>query len=291
MIVISDLHWRVDTPSWRREENYAKDVLRPKMQWIIDSYPTDDIVIAGDVFHRPSDMAATFDLMEFLHHNNHTLYAVRGQHDMVNHNEAEVHTGFNILALSGLLKPIDNETHINGHCVNGVNWGDTVAVSANSRILVAHVCLAQANDNIPNSTPVKSFATEAMEKGYRYVFTGDNHQRFTYGDTLFNAGCFHRMTQDLRDQSPGFWLFNDMSAPPTIVEIACNDVKVNEAYVKGAERQKVVASAKFAEALSSAQRKPGATFIDSLKESMAQAEAGVAAILQEIVTNCEGVHT
>ena len=28
MLVISDLHWRCDTPAWRKESDYAKQVLR-----------------------------------------------------------------------------------------------------------------------------------------------------------------------------------------------------------------------------------------------------------------------
>lgn len=64
MLVISDLHWRCDTPAWRKEEDYAKQVLRPQLASLLDT--GEPVIVAGDVFHRSADFAATYDLFTFL---------------------------------------------------------------------------------------------------------------------------------------------------------------------------------------------------------------------------------
>ena len=101
MLVISDLHWRCDTPAWRKEADYAKQVLRPQLASLLDT--GEPVIVAGDVFHRASDMAATYDLFTFLKERGAVLYAVRGQHDMTLHSKEFEETGFNLLVKAGLI--------------------------------------------------------------------------------------------------------------------------------------------------------------------------------------------
>jgi metallophosphoesterase superfamily enzyme len=123
MLIISDLHYRCDTPAWRKESDYAKQVLRPQLASLLDT--GEPVIVAGDVFHRSADFAATYDLFTFLKERGAVLYAVRGQHDMTLHSKEFEETGFNLLVKAGLIKLHGSGTapHRCVPCVR-LGWGE-----------------------------------------------------------------------------------------------------------------------------------------------------------------------
>lgn len=288
MFVISDLHWRCDTPSWRKETKYG-DVLRDKMQGMLNAAnENESVVIAGDVFHRATDFNALYDLYVCLSSFKPQIpiYAVRGQHDMLFHSKNFEATAFNLLVEAGLIIPLTNEPlEIEGFSVVGMNWGDAIPETP-SDILVAHVSVNHGEDTIPGAETARAFRAKA--KDFRYVFTGDNHKRFEV-DGLYNAGCFHRMTADLVDQTPAVWRVIDGEV--TLHELCSSSPLVNEAYIaKQSKEKKMAAGEEFVAALSSVRGKGGAdTFLMCLRTAEAEATGAVKETLADIIQQCEEV--
>lgn len=301
MLVISDLHWRTDTPSWRKEPCYATTVLRPQLAKVFDMDP--NVCVAGDVFHRSADFEAVFDLMTFLLERKARLYAVRGQHDMKYHNESLAETGFNLLAHIGLIVPLDDKpVEIDGLSICGYGWGREIP-ECGGDVLIAHVSVSHGNAVIPGADTATAFREKA--KNFRMVFTGDNHVRFSISDALeyqgrytysqcgiFNAGCFHQMSADLIQQCPIAWHVNGEIIQ--MFHIPYSEPMVNEAYmVHKAKGKAEVAGAEFVTALAEARKRGGGNaFLAALKKARPDVEdPAVKELLGEIIKICEEAHT
>ena len=292
MLVISDLHWRCDTPAWRKEEDYAKQVLRPQLASLLDT--GEPVIVAGDVFHRSADFAATYDLFTFLKERGAVLYATRGQHDMTYHNESMVRTGVNLLVAGGLIKLLGAKvTTIEGRSVCGMGWGEELPDWTGGDFLIAHVSVSHGDAVIPGATTATAF----RERNRRFgtIFTGDNHKRFALPDTeasgLYNAGCFHQMSVDLIDQPPAAWhvlpngyveLFQIPFTPPMI----------DESYALSKDKGKTVAGAEFVKALAEARNQGSADiFMNTLRAAAGEATGETKVLLNECVKRCEESHT
>ena len=291
MLVISDLHWRCDTPSWRKEPDYAKQVLRPQLASLLDT--GEPVIVCGDVFHRAADFAATYDLFTFLKERGAVLYAVRGQHDMLNHNDTQVETGFNLLVEAGLIRVLGaDRTGLEGYSIRGMGWGEEMPPDGD--ILIAHVSISHGDAVIPGATTARAFREKA--KGFLLVFTGDNHRRFSLPDTetsgLYNAGCFHQMSSDLADQIPAAWRVNaDGTVEPRL--IASPEPMVDESYMLRQKKGKeAAAGAEFVKALAEARSHGGGDiFMDTLQTALVEAEGGIKELLGEVVRKCKEAHT
>ena len=285
MLVISDLHWRADTPSWRREADYSRQVLRPQLGALLDT--GEAVCVAGDVFHRSADFEATYDLLSFLIERDARLYAVRGQHDMKYHNETLSETGFNLLAQVGRIVPLDeNPIEIEGHTVCGYGWGRELP-QCGADILIAHVSVSCGNAVIKGAPSAESFRAKAAKFGT--VFTGDNHKRFEIPG-LYNAGCFHQQTADLADQPPAAWRV-DAAGNVSLWEFPSPEPMVDEAYAMRGEKGTHVAGEEFVKALAEAKSKGGAdVFLTILRNAETSVE-GAAALLRDTIRLCEEAHT
>lgn len=288
MLVISDLHWRTDTPSWRKEPNYSRDVLRPQLGTLLDT--GEAICVAGDVFHRSADFEATYDLLSFLIERDAKLYAVRGQHDMTYHNETLAETGFNLLAQVGRIIPLDAKPiEIDGYCVSGYGWGRDIpkAVTSND-ILVAHVSVSYENAVIRGADSASAFRAKTAD--FESVFTGDNHKRF-HIPGLYNAGCFHRQTADLAGQTPAAWRVG-RDGNVTLWEFPSPEPMADEAYALRGEKGTHVAGEEFVRALAEAKSKGGMdVFLASLRNAVPTTDGTVKELLLETITICEEAHT
>lgn len=288
MLDISDLHWRTDTPSWRREADYSRQVLRPQLGALLDT--GEAVCVAGDVFHRSADFEATYDLLSFLIERDARLYAVRGQHDMKYHNETLAETGFNLLAQVGRIVPLDAEPiEIDGHWVSGYGWGRDIPKAATGNgILVAHVSVSYENAVIRGADSASAF--RAKTAGFKSVFTGDNHKRFQI-DGLYNAGCFHQQAVDLADQKPAAWRV-DRDGNVTLWEFPSPEPMVDEAYALRGEKGTHVAGEEFVRALAEAKSKGGAdVFLTALRNAETTAEGAAKELLQRTIKLCEEAHT
>lgn len=288
MLIISDLHWRCDTPSWRAEKDYSAEVLRPQLQACFDTGHS--VVVAGDVFHRAADFDAAYDLLAFLKDSGAVLYAVRGQHDMIDHAGVQSATGFNLLAKAGVIVPLGAEpVYEGGVYLYGMGWGEAVPGTLYpDSILVAHVSVRFGAENLPDFEPLASFRDRT--KHFRWVFTGDNHIRGS-GLGVYNAGCFHQMTADLENQAPAAWKFVSSDFPPCeLWSIPCKPPVVNIAR-RGQEKGRAAAGAEFAEALDKARNSGGsAAFVDALAKAAVGLNEFQAELLREIVRKCKESH-
>lgn len=289
MLIISDLHWRTDCPAWRKESDYAKQVLRPQLASLLDT--GEPVIVAGDVFHRSADFAATYDLFTFLKERGAVLYATRGQHDMTYHNESMVRTGVNLLAAAGLIKLLGAKvTTIEGRSVCGMGWGEDVPVTAQQcDILIAHVSVSHGDAVIPGATTATAFREKA--KGFTWVFTGDNHKRFKT-DGLYNAGCFHQMSADLADQPPAAWHYTGDGEPQLRRIVEAPPPMIDESYALSKNKGKTVAGAEFVQALAEARNQGSADiFMNTLRAAAGEAVGETRVLLNECVKKCEEGHT
>ena len=289
MLVISDLHWRCDTPAWREEADYAAQVLRPQLASLLDT--GEPVIVAGDVFHRPADFAATYDLFTFLKERGAVLYAVRGQHDMTLHSKEFEETGFNLLVKAGLIVPLGaTPTLIEGTAVCGMGWGEVPTCFAN--ILIAHVSISHGDAVIPGATSAEAWRMTKEVRGFPLVFTGDNHKRFSIPkDDLFNAGCFHQMSADLVDQPPAAWHIT-ATGNVELWEIPFTPPMIDESYALSKHKGKTVAGAEFVKALAEARNQGGADiFMNTLRASASEATGETKVLLNECVKKCEESHT
>jgi len=292
VLVVSDLHWRCDTPSWRKEENYAAQVLRPQLASLLDA--GEPVIVAGDVFHRAADFAATYDLFTFLKERGAVLYAVRGQHDMTLHSKEFEETGFNLLAKAGLIAPLGAKPcRIDALRVCGMGWGEDVP-ACNADVLIAHVSVSHGDAIIPGATTATAFRQKAS--AFQLVFTGDNHKRFCIRDEefsgLYNAGCFHQMTDDLADQPPAAWRVIDGEV--RLWPIPHKPPMVDESYLARKDKGRVAAAGvEFATALAEARSKGGGdVFLSTLKKAEPNVEdAGARELLKGLIKLCEEAHT
>ena len=292
MLVISDLHWRCDTPAWRKEEDYAKQVLRPQLASLLDT--GEPVIVAGDVFHRSADFAATYDLFTFLKERGAVLYAVRGQHDMTLHSKEVEETGFNLLVKAGLIVPLNVvQAEFDGFGVCGMGWGEEVPEARFGDILIAHVSVSHGDAVIPGATTATAFREKA--KAFKLVFTGDNHKRFSIPEThfggLYNAGCFHQMSADLINQPPAAWhVLPDGSVE--LFQIPFTPPMIDESYALSKDKGKTVAGAEFVNALAEARNQGSADiFMNTLKAAASEATGETKALLNECVKKCEESHT
>ena len=77
MYVISDLHWRVDTPSWRKEPDYSS-VLRGQFGWLLSQ--GEPVLVAGDWFPLAvQNVAGTIEYMRVTARAGDVMTVVRGQ--------------------------------------------------------------------------------------------------------------------------------------------------------------------------------------------------------------------
>ena len=292
MLVISDLHWRCDTPAWRKESDYAKQVLRPQLASLLDT--GEPVIVAGDVFHRSADFAATYDLFTFLKERGAVLYAVRGQHDMTLHSKEIEETGFNLLVKAGLIVPLNVvQAEFDGFGVCGMGWGEEVPEARFGDILIAHVSVSHGDAVIPGATTATAFREKA--KGFKLVFTGDNHKRFSLPDTeasgLYNAGCFHQMSADLINQPPAAWhVLPDGSVE--LFQIPFTPPMIDESYALSKHKGKAVAGAEFVKALAEARNQGSADiFMNTLRAAAGEASGETKVLLNECIKKCEECHT
>lgn len=285
MLVISDLHWRTDTPAWRKETDYAGQVLRPMLGACLDT--DEPVVVCGDVFHRSANFRDTYNLFEFLHDRGQAIYAVPGQHDKVNHSNSIVETGFNLLERAGVLRVLKwdyRSQRIDGHLIGGMGWGDELPEGGD--ILIAHVTIAHGNDNIPGATSASAFADNA--NGFKLKFTGDNHRRFSIPEKgLYNAGCFHRMTSDLEDQKPAAWRVSP-EGEVTLWEIPSPEPMIDIAYKMRSEKQSQVAGEEFVKALVDARENGGGdVFLATLEKAVSEHTGAIKKLLDEVIKKCK----
>jgi len=216
---------------------------------------------------------------------------------MTLHSKEVEETGFNLLVKAGLIVPLtDAATEIEGHHVFGMGWGEQIPNPpgvGQPLTLIAHVSVSHGDAVIPGATTATAFRQKA--KGFKLVFTGDNHKRFSIPEThfggLYNAGCFHQMSADLINQPPAAWhVLPDGSVE--LFQIPFTPPMIDESYALSKHKGKAVAGAEFVKALAEARNQGSADiFMNTLRAAAGEASGETKVLLNECVKKCEESHT
>ena len=216
VILMSDLHLRMDTPICRTEEEFMPAQWR-KLQYIKDLQAKHDCVVlcAGDLFHhwKPSPWLLS-KTMEHLPARFHTIY---GQHDLTQHSLPDQDkSGVHALKTAGALTVLP-----------GVHWGQEPAqeylsscdnstllfakpYSKQRKILVWHKMNYQGSPPWPGCTDPKAGKLLRKYPEYDLILTGDNHKPFTEeyeNRILVNPGSLMRQSADQADFRPRIYLY------------------------------------------------------------------------------------
>ena len=221
----ADLHLSARRPEWRGEEDYAA-VCRRKLERIMSLATGHGIpvFIAGDVFDRPRDLDA-LDLYLNVPKPEKGVYAVKGQHDMVCHNEKEK-SAFDIAVSAGHLSALNLHRLDSTVLVRGCGWGQKIPgppFGGVADILVIHRTYWMGEPVVPGQ--VEGNAETALKtelKDFDLVFSGDNHIPFTLSDgrrLMYNCGAICRRNIEQRKWHPSVYiLYDDLTVAPFPLE-------------------------------------------------------------------------
>ena len=247
-LFVTDLHWRTDTPEYRKEQGAFNVVIAAKLVELFSyadkNSPHDDaslpIFFSGDMFNSARNFMQMWLLLALLEewNKNHdrklVLYSVRGQHDMQNHNSKDNATAFNVLAKYDELMVIASGTSVSLACgkdhkrinIYGCGWGQEYPVPSNpeaQNVMILHKTMWHRESVFPGQTDgnVSVESIKLHELGYDIVFSGDNHKAFDVklgGVQFHNVGAFTRNSVDLAEQQPRFCVLkSDMSVESVYV--------------------------------------------------------------------------
>jgi len=217
----ADLHLSTRKPEWRGEEDYGA-VCRDKLVQIMRLGVEHDIpvLIAGDVFDKARDHNA-LDIFLNAPKPDAGVYAVKGQHDMVSHNEVEKSAFDNACSA-------DHLSHLTSWifcgcgiilrpsvCVHGCGWGQKIPEPKQNtfNILVIHRQYWHGTPITPGQKDGNAeIALRTELKGFDLIFSGDNHIPFVVSDgerRLFNCGAICRRNIDQATTEPRVYILHD----------------------------------------------------------------------------------
>ena len=210
----ADIHLSADKPEWRGEEDYGA-VCRNK--WGQIKSLSDDlgipIFVAGDLFHKARDHDA-LDIFFDAYHGRQ-VYAVKGQHDMVTHNNVR-RSAFDNALTAGKLFPLRTWVGLGRKvAVQGCGWGDTIPTPLFNmfNILVIHRQYWHGTPVVPGQTEGNAeIAFKTDLKGFDLVFSGDNHTPFVINDgerRMYNCGAICRRNIDMALTEPRVYILHD----------------------------------------------------------------------------------
>jgi hypothetical protein len=212
LILSADWHLRDDIPQCRERDEYLAAQER-KLKFIHDLVLDNDatLLIAGDIFDawKPSPWLISLAIRYI----PPGTVVVAGQHDMVNHNIAEMgktglqtlaEAGVAIILTGGFRRVLGHSTGVFG-AVYGYSYGEEAQNPPKGdkgvKILMWHRLTCHAKQPWPGAEaePVSNMVKKFS--GYDLIITGDNHQQFA-GPALINPGSMMRMSSDQADFQP-----------------------------------------------------------------------------------------
>lgn len=238
-VFLADIHWRTNTPEYRKETVSFNEVIGAKLREVADYCRANGQVpafCAGDIFDISRDFMSmwTFKKMMFEDFFRTEVYCVAGQHDRFHHNPSDKATSLNeILSCGGPFTGFGADTEgavgqvfdekagaFARVYVYGAGWGDPIPKPKDKgavNVLVLHKMLWHQKPVYPGQTEgnVAAEAKAFADLGYKIVFSGDNHRQFdtTIGGVRFhNLGGFTRTSVAFKNQRPCFSvLYRDLS--------------------------------------------------------------------------------
>lgn len=228
-LLVSDVHLQARPPIARSAEpDWFEAMARPldEISVLAQQYQC-PVLYAGDIFDR---WCAGPEVIAFALRNLPKGYAIPGQHDLPNHNYAEVHrSAYGVMVEAGHLTDVPpGETFYinNGLSVTGWPWGYPPTPLAPERksktnpiaVALVHQYLWMRGFGYPGAPETARLSHKARGglvaalQGYNVVVFGDNHQGFiapprVAGDLwVINCGGLMRRKTDEIDYRPGIGL-------------------------------------------------------------------------------------
>ncbi len=228
LLLLSDLHLMWDRPRGRID-NVGKTSFR-KMDFVLDSAAKIKAVIlqAGDFFNVPRSwhmLVAYVRLFDI--YRDVSIYCIFGQHDQYFRSRKD--TLLDALSAAGYVKILGKEPVIlrsgKGQIgIYGCGYGEEVPdtiikkqSSSDCDVLVAHrmILAKRLWPGQDDYVPAERFLRR--HKNYDLILCGDAHQKFEVGEErqfderrsiICNSGPMMRVSADLWDHKPGFWIYD-----------------------------------------------------------------------------------
>jgi hypothetical protein len=259
LILSADWHLRDDIPQCRERDEYLAAQER-KLKFIHDLVLDNDatLLIAGDIFDawKPSPWLISLAIRYI----PPGTVVVAGQHDMVNHNIAEMgktglqtlaEAGVAIILTGGFRRVLGHSTGVFG-AVYGYSYGEEAQNPPKGdkgvKILMWHRLTCHAKQPWPGAEaePVSNMVKKFS--GYDLIITGDNHQQFA-GPALINPGSMMRMSSDQAEFEPAVFGWSEdgtVTRIPLPIEKGAVKATKSNAKVKESRDQRMEAYIKKA---------------------------------------------
>ena len=236
LILLSDLHLVAKNPDCRKDDLFIKQF--DKLKFIFDCAVKNDAIIlqAGDFFDKPNSIHVLQKIVEILNSYIYTqtdfnIFGIYGQHDLSNrnkngtclsllesfYNDDIVYVNYEVLVNDPIL--FDHNVYI-----YGCSFGEKIPIvkdKNNFNILIIHHPISDCKIVGMKAQNHKEFLRK--HKNYDLILCGDIHKKFFYRDEndriICNTGPMNRKVQDLKDHSPGFWLFDTDTKKEKWIEI------------------------------------------------------------------------
>lgn len=267
LILCSDLHLRATAPKCRIDDFWGAQEKKILILKRVQKKYKIPIICAGDVFDK--SISSPF-LERWAIENLPKIYAIPGQHDLLNHNlKLYSKTSFSVLEASRNIELLSDISFDFENCrVYGVPYGEDIKIEVKGKgrkVLVLHRMVYKRKP-IHKSVGGKS-STSLLKKYSEFdlIVTGDNHKFFVdefEGRLLVNCGSMMRIRSYQVDYSPQYHLWsseeNKIKSFPFPIEEKVMDIDYVEKEKKNNEKlEKMISKLKES-------REAGLSFTDNV---------------------------
>jgi len=261
--LLGDLHLRASKPINRIDDYYSRQFEKLKQAYdIFEDLGCSFVIQPGDFFNNYGNdpYSIVYDAVAFLILYRIPTYVVFGQHDIRFHNKDLKDIPIQILNQTDLITKLEvtpKKIQISKDqwiYLYGVNWNESIPSVEKeknvTKILVIHSMIIKGRKLWPGQTNFLQ-ARHLANKNFDLVISGDNHQAFSYKDTVINCGSLMRMNIDQKEHQPMFGVY-DLEEGLTLydydIELAEQVLKIKEAETQKINEQR---KKEFSESLSS----------------------------------------
>lgn len=235
LILVSDVHLRLDTPICRTDDFPAAQWAKMDFIKNVQVEHGCPVLCAGDLFHhwKPSP----FLLSETIKHLPDQFYTAYGNHDLPQHSlELKDKCGIYTLAQANVLSTTGK------HNVTICNWKESppdVEALTVRRILVWHVFTYQGTEPWPGCTDPKASRLLKKYPQFDLIVTGDNHQPFVEefeGRILVNPGSMSRQKAN-ETHRPQIYLWYSDTNTVKAVYLPCDEKAITSEHLEKQEQR------------------------------------------------------
>lgn len=205
LLLTADWHLRDDVPTSRTDRDTYFETQFSKVEYLLDYSKKVEapIIVAGDIFHKPKVSPKLINrLHDVLSKLGAPIFALPGNHDVLNHNLEQLHEcSYTTLYNMGLI------------------WKSDIQYNQELDLISAELPTFSGGVQIihtliwPETKINKGFTVDEIFQMYpeNLLVCGDNHKTFVakrHQRTLVNPGSLLRMSADQKDHRPSFFVYD-----------------------------------------------------------------------------------